>query len=118
MFNVDDINMIPNNSLVRFRGMVCAPTSPPDSCSWLACPPRPSAPFGRSEPLPRATTRCRTAQVQDMFNPEIFIGAFKEPGAAWQTCKYQDFMPTGPSEAAETVVSPLSPSSLPSVALP
>jgi hypothetical protein len=23
MFNVDDINMIPNNSLVRFRGMVC-----------------------------------------------------------------------------------------------
>lgn len=63
MFNVDDINMIPNNSLVRFRGM-----------------------------------------VQDMFNPEIFIGAFREPGAAWQTCKYQDFLAKGPSEAAETVM--------------
>eukprot|EP00873_Tetraselmis_striata_P042263 jgi/Tetstr1/462527/TSEL_007516.t1 len=63
MFNVDDINLIPNNSLVRFRGM-----------------------------------------VQDMFNPELFIGAFKEPGASWQTCQYQDFLTQGPSEAAETVM--------------
>lgn len=44
------------------------------------------------------------SQVQDMFNPEIFVGAFREPGGHWETCKYSDMLHKGPSDAAETKV--------------
>jgi hypothetical protein len=34
-------------------------------------------------------------QVQDVLNPEMFVGAFKDPAGAWQTTQWSDNPPPG-----------------------
>jgi hypothetical protein len=43
-------------------------------------------------------------QVQDMMDPEYYVGAFRQPGKPWQTTKYSDSTPETVAPDAETVV--------------
>jgi len=47
----------------------------------------------------------RAYQVQDMFDPEFYVGAWRLPGGAWRTAKYCDALPPEAcADEAETVV--------------
>lgn len=43
-------------------------------------------------------------QVQDMLNPEYFVGAYQQPDGTWSTTVYSDTPPANLSAAIETKI--------------
>lgn len=43
-------------------------------------------------------------QVQDMLNPEYYLGAYKLPDGAWRTTQFSDAPPADLSAATDTAV--------------
>lgn len=81
ILNASTIDHLPNNSLVRFRGMVSS------SNYFVSMNEKYAHTF---TPLCHRFPRYFISQIQDMLNPEYYVGEYRRSDGSWQTAKYHD----------------------------
>jgi len=91
----DNAERLGNNTLVRYRGMVRAAASLL-VVGAAAAAGASAAAHARQSTLASPATPAAAPQVQDMFNSEFYLGAYRDgAGGPWATTLCSDAFPAG-----------------------